>query len=201
MTAARRAYMVAWRSEHRAGARAKVTAYRVEHRDAMRAADKAYRLAHPEQLRATKRRYRVANIERERTTRQAYNRRNKDMNARKHLAWARANPGICNAITMKRWAAKMRATPAWADRAAIEAIYIDAARLPRETGIRYEVDHIYPLQGATVCGLHIACNLQILTKVENIRKHNKFPDHAAIPASVAFRRNADPKLAAMSNGA
>ena len=59
---------------------------------------------------------------------------------------------------------------------AIRAIYAEAARITKETGVRHEVDHFYPLQGEFVCGLHCEANLQILTKVENIRKLNRMPE-------------------------
>lgn len=186
MTEAQRAYKVAWRAAHRIETRAKARAYRLAHQAEMRATDKAYRLAHRDQVRTTKRKSRAARIDKERAYRKLAYERDKEKSSAQHLAWARANKGVVNAIQMRRWAAKFRATPVWANQNAIEAIYREAARLTRETGIRYEVDHVYPLQGDTVCGLHVEANLQILTKVENARKHNRIPVHAANPAASAF---------------
>lgn len=64
--------------------------------------------------------------------------------------------------------------PPWANGAAIRAIYAEAKRLTRETGIQHHVDHIIPLQGERVTGLHVETNLQILTGSENSRKRNRF---------------------------
>lgn len=94
-------------------------------------------------------------------------------------AYARKNPGIVNALSMKHQIAKRNALPTWANLDAMNAIYQEAARLSRETGIQYDVDHIYPLQGKTVCGLHVEHNLQILPHIDNVRKGNKLPQIAA----------------------
>ena len=54
--------------------------------------------------------------------------------------------------------------------------YREARLLTKETGKRHEVDHIIPLQGKDVCGLHVPWNLQILVGKENTSKHNKVLD-------------------------
>lgn len=101
---------------------------------------------------------------------------NREHRSRTYSEWARANPHIVNSLIAKRNAAKMQATPVWADMDAIRAKYEEAARLTLETGIRHEVDHIYPLQGKNVCGLHVPNNLQILTRSQNAKKRNKMPE-------------------------
>lgn len=79
-----------------------------------------------------------------------------------------------NAARARREAAKMKRTPRWADLMAIKAVYFAARDLTVSTGIEHQVDHIVPLQGRLVSGLHVHNNLQILTRSENARKHNHF---------------------------
>lgn len=73
---------------------------------------------------------------------------------------------------------RMQRTPMWSDPSEITKIYEAAATLSRTTGLRYHVDHIVPLKGKTVSGLHVPANLQILPAADNIRKHNRFEDAA-----------------------
>lgn len=55
----------------------------------------------------------------------------------------------------------------------IKSIYKMCRLLSNKTGIRHEVDHIVPLNGTTVSGLHVPWNLQIIPKDENLKKSNK----------------------------
>lgn len=64
--------------------------------------------------------------------------------------------------------------PLWVNKKEILTIYKKAQRMTEETGIKYHVDHIIPLKGKNVCGLHVPLNLQIITAKENHKKHNKF---------------------------
>ena len=57
----------------------------------------------------------------------------------------------------------------------IAAFYKEAVRITKDTGVRHEVDHIFPLRGKMACGLHCEQNLQILTRSENARKKNHMP--------------------------
>lgn len=73
----------------------------------------------------------------------------------------------------------LHATPPWLteeQRMEIECIYKDAAELTELTGVKHEVDHIYPLKGRKSCGLHVPWNLQVLPSRENRRKLNREPD-------------------------
>jgi 5-methylcytosine-specific restriction endonuclease McrA len=91
--------------------------------------------------------------------------------------WRKENPEKHAANHAKRRAAKRNACPPWVDHAAIEAIYAEAARLTAETGIPHQVDHIIPLMGKNVCGLHVPWNLRAIPAIENQRKGNKLEDN------------------------
>lgn len=78
---------------------------------------------------------------------------------------------------MRRKARKILASPDWASVSAIKAVYVRAAELTKETGVKHHVDHVVPLQSRRVCGLHVEHNLQILTAKQNQEKSNKWwPD-------------------------
>jgi hypothetical protein len=70
---------------------------------------------------------------------------------------------------------RAQATPKWADHEAILAIYAEA-RQRRDAGESVEVDHIVPIRGKMVCGLHVHWNLRIITKEENSKKKNNLLD-------------------------
>lgn len=67
----------------------------------------------------------------------------------------------------------MKRTPPWADHEAIAVIYIECERR-RAAGELVEVDHVIPLQGDKVSGLHVARNLQIIPMPVNRSKANNF---------------------------
>jgi hypothetical protein len=70
-----------------------------------------------------------------------------------------------------------RATPAWADLNEIRAKYREAKRLSKLTGELYVVDHIVPLDGKLVCGLHVHWNMRVVHWLENSKKSwHTWPD-------------------------
>lgn len=73
----------------------------------------------------------------------------------------------------RRAARMMLATPEWADFDKIQAIYEERDRLTQATGIPHHVDHIEPLAGRLVCGLHVHWNLRAIPATDNIKKGNK----------------------------
>jgi hypothetical protein len=89
---------------------------------------------------------------------------------------AQNNPGYFAAKTKKRYSAKLKRTPPWLsieDFKQIEKEYLLAAWCSEVMKEKYHVDHIVPLQGKTVSGLHVPWNLQVIPARDNIRKGNK----------------------------
>jgi hypothetical protein len=93
--------------------------------------------------------------------------KNKDKIKIKNRKHRLANLQKYAAKEAKRRACKLQQTPKWADIKAIEQFYLNCPK-------GYHVDHIIPLQGKNVRGLHVLENLQYLPAKENISKKNKF---------------------------
>lgn len=114
-----------------------------------------------------------------------WGRNNREYLANRHLEWRNSNrAAITASSTLKlvdnydRLALRGTRLPPWANIDAIRAIYKEAKRQTKETGIPHQVDHIIPLRGRNVCGLHVESNLQIITKNENLKKKNSFQEAA-----------------------
>lgn len=93
------------------------------------------------------------------------------------VEYAKANRGKINAKWMKREAAKKCRTPSWLTpdmSKAIEVEYSLAAWCSDVMKEPYHVDHIVPLQGKTVSGLHVPWNLQVIPAKLNQQKSNRF---------------------------
>lgn len=121
---------------------------------------KAMRNAMPEHFKSIAKKRRERNPEKTKRDAQINYRRNK------HLFIAGS----------KRYKiAKMRNMPVWADSAEINKIYKKAADISIETGIPHHVDHIVPLRGKHVSGLHVSYNLQVIPAKDNLSKGNKWP--------------------------
>lgn len=74
----------------------------------------------------------------------------------------------------RRFILQRVATPTWANREAMLAIYRERDARVAATGIPHDVDHIVPLVSRVVCGLHCEFNLRVITATENRKKSNRF---------------------------
>jgi|13_taG_2_1085334.scaffolds.fasta_scaffold03460_1 hypothetical protein len=110
------------------------------------------------------RKWRAANAEKERARVREYQIENKERYMEYQTAYQAA-----------RRVLQRKAQPPWVDVAGLRAIYRDMRRKNRKAGkIVCHVDHIVPLKGRNVCGLHVPWNLRVISARENMQKGNRF---------------------------
>ena len=100
---------------------------------------------------------------------------NTDKVAKTKSQYKKNNRAKYNALNVKRELAKILRTPKWLtkeDFLQIEGFYKLAKELEAQFGEPYHVDHIVPLQGKTVSGLHVPWNLRAIQAKENLAKYN-----------------------------
>jgi len=130
-----------------------------------------------ERVKEKAREWRTKNSEQHKKSLREWKEKNREHVRKVHREWTKKNiirvREKSAACAAQRRAIHLKATPSWADLAAIKAIYRECSRLTNETGIKHHVDHIFPLRSKYMCGLHVESNLQIITASENMRKNNK----------------------------
>ena len=142
-----------WRSENPERALAASRRQYTSNRKNRLVAARVYRTANRQEVLSRLRKWQAENPEKARAA------------ARK---WAAKNRVKLRSDKAARRASERNATPSWVDKAVLQKIYAAASRAGME------VDHIVPLKHPQVCGLHVPCNLQLLTKSENCSKRNHF---------------------------
>jgi len=152
----------AWRESNREYARNKTAEWRAKDPERNAASKKAYAEANKDKVAAKQRAWATENIEKLR----AY-----------HRARYQKMPELYVAAYHRRRARKLLATPKW-DQELTDLVTVEAARLvrarKRSTGFSWHVDHIVPLRGKFVSGLHLWNNLQVIPAVMNLEKANAF---------------------------
>lgn len=104
---------------------------------------------------------------------------NKDKNRELNREWQRLKYNTDSRYKAKKLHAidtRLLNRSPWGTPAEFGAIYAEADRLTRETGIKHSVDHIIPLKHKLVSGLHVPNNLQVMTLAENISKSNSWKE-------------------------
>lgn len=115
------------------------------------------------------------NKEKRRAISKAYTERNPEARKQTAAKYREENKSLYAAHDSARRTRRVNAMPAWADEAAIRAIYDECSRISKETGVKHHVDHYYPLKNELVCGLHVQDNLRIITAFDNLSKGNQIP--------------------------
>lgn len=80
-------------------------------------------------------------------------------------------------LEQKRKANLLKRIPKWLSEDEmwlIEEVFKLASLRTKTTNIKWQVDHIIPLQGETVSGLHCPENLQVIPAIDNMKKNNRW---------------------------
>ena len=150
----------------------------------VREVQRKWKQANPEQIRESNKRYCAENAEKIAKKNQKWAKDNPEKRKAQNQKWAKdnpekvkaklqkwrqRNPGRAKADHAKRRAAKKQAMPAWLSKSQIGEIVQIYETCPKG----WHVDHVIPLRGATVSGLHVPWNLKSIPASENLRKSNK----------------------------
>ena len=143
--------------------------------DAYKARAEKWRTENREYYEETKRAYfaREDIQERARKRIREWVKNNPDKKKEMDKKFAQENPGLVNSYKALRRARARRAVPPWLtdeERLQIAALYDKCKEISEATGIPHAVDHIIPLAGKHVSGLHVFANLRIITAEENNRR-------------------------------
>lgn len=176
------------REDVKESARIRARAWAAKNKERKSVADKAWRESNAEHVKKYKsewylsnkeRKYlidkawRESNFEKYSAARKEYRVKNKEKIAETYKKWAKENPTILRKNSARRRAAVRQALPPWLTKEhfdQIKAVYDEADRLTEETGIIHHVDHIVPLRGKIVSGLHVPWNLRAIPAEENIKR-------------------------------
>lgn len=151
--------------------------YYQRNKDKIKAQTKAYKESNKEYYSKYSKEYRSKNLDKLREYNKKYSAEHREEAVKRALEWQKSNPDKVRYRNAKRRAAKLNATPPWLSgpqMAQIRRTYKLASIIEEETGMKYHVDHIVPLQGENICGLHVPWNLQAIPASVNLSKSSKF---------------------------
>jgi hypothetical protein len=172
-----REYLREWRAKNPEEAAAINKKYDEQNRDKRSEYAKQYRKANPEKVKADHAKWVEENSEKVKAYAKKATKAWLDRNPDYQKNFYQANKQIYMAASARRRAAQDSATPAWLtaiDKAMIQEMYDVSEARYIQTGIKHHVDHIVPINGKNVAGMHVPWNLQVITAHENLSKGWRF---------------------------
>lgn len=133
--------------------------------------------ADAEHRKKVSRAWKKANSHKVRESWQQYSKANRQAVAEYRRKYYAQNRELYLAHAAARRSAKERATPPWFNddmNGLVREAYALARQRRELLGGQWHVDHIVPIRGKQVCGLHVPWNLQVILAQENLRKGNRF---------------------------
>lgn len=155
----------------------KVKAKYVENKEVFLARQKQWRLNNPDKAKEHSKRSYEKNKDKVAARMVDYYQNNKDRINAYCAEYRQENKFKYAALASKRKAAQLLRTPKWLSAEQLKEIETEYALrewCSEVMGEEYHVDHIVPLQGKKVSGLHVPWNLRVIPASENLRKLNKF---------------------------
>jgi hypothetical protein len=133
---------------------------------------RAWKKRNPARVLASQRSRATINREKNRAARKAWEQRNPTAALESFRRYRERNRAQIRARLAASKEGREKRRVLWANQDAILDIYRQAELMTRTTGRLHVVDHIIPLQGRTVSGLHVETNLRVIEHHENAQKHN-----------------------------
>ena len=172
-----REYLREWRAKNPEKQAAICKTYDEKNRSKRSAYAKQYRKDNPEKVQEQVKAWANANPEKIKAYSvkggRAWHERNPEY-LKEHY---KANKERYVAARARRRAAQESATPTWLtaiDKAMVQEMYDVSEARYIQTGIKHHVDHIVPINGKNVAGMHVPWNLQVITAHENLSKGWRF---------------------------
>jgi hypothetical protein len=138
--------------------------------------NKTYRSVNAERIAKSKKQWSTKNADYKAEKDRLYAQQNPEKRTLARKKWSEANPGEDKAAKAKNHAARIKRKPTWLsedDEWMIAQAYELAALRTKLFGFSWHVDHVIPLNGKKVSGLHVPTNLQVIPWRDNLRKGNR----------------------------
>jgi hypothetical protein len=164
----------AWAARNRNAARARCAIWKKDNPEKVRAYQSEWRENNREKAKLHSRKWIRENPERAREVARKSRIANRENRKERKRFWLQKNSEKVALYSAKRRASKIQRSPSWADEVAIRQVYAFAKLAEAVTGWPHHVDHIIPLQGKNVSGLHVEGNLQIIFDDDNLSKGNSW---------------------------